>query len=275
MKKTIIILVVSVFTFGFTSSVPVSAEDYKLSMLPRYFPKRIRSMIDPLAEYLAQKTGLAIKPVLTKDFTEYENRIKSGDIAIGYENPLVYAKVSKAHEVLAMAIKGVGGDKFRGIVIARPDSGIESIRDLRHKKIMIVGKTSAGGFLSQKITLSENGINAERDCAIEEASDNKQENVIISVSIGDVDAGFIRESALHVADKYIQPGSIMVVSNCAWLPNWAFSVDRDLPDEVKSKIKNAVLQLKKEGPVLKAMQLDGFRPAMDSQYDILRKLIGS
>jgi phosphonate transport system substrate-binding protein len=241
MKKIIIFLIVSVFTFGFAFSVPLRAEDYKLSMLPRYFPKRIRSMIDPLAEYLSQKTGLAIKPVLTKDFNEYENSIKSGDIVIGYQNPLVYAKVSKAHEVLAMAIKGVGGDKFRGIVIARPDSGIESIRDLRHKKIIIVGKTSAGGFLSQKITLSENGINAERDCVIEEASDNKQENVIISVSIGDMDAGFIRESALHVADKYIQPGSIMVVSNCAWLPNWAFSVDRDLPDEVKNKIKNAVL----------------------------------
>ena len=275
MKKIILFLVVSVFISGFTFSVPVRAEDYKLSMLPRYFPKRIRSMIDPLAGYLSQKTGLAIKPVLTKDFTEYENSIKSGDIAIGYQNPLVYAKVSKAHEVLAMAIKGVGGDKFRGIVIARSDSGIKSISDLRHKKIMIVGKTSAGGFLSQKITSSENGINVERDCDIEEASDNKQENVIISVSIGDVDAGFIRESALHVADKYIRPGSIMVVSNCAWLPNWAFSVNRSLSDEAKDKIKKAVLQLKKEGPVLKAMRLDGFRPANDSRYDILRKLIGS
>lgn len=275
MKKVIIFLIVSVFTSGFTFSVPVRAEDYKLSMLPRYFPKRIRSMIDPLAEYLSEKTSFAIKPVLTKDFTEYENSIKSGDIAIGYQNPLVYAKVSKVHEVLAMAIKGTGGDKFRGIVIARPDSGIESIRDLRNKKIMIVGKTSAGGFLSQKITLSENGINTERDCVLEEASDNKQENVIISVSIGDVDAGFIRESALHVADKYIRPGSIMVVSNCAWLPNWAFSVNRNLPDEVKNKIKDAVLQLKREGHVLKAMKLEGFRPANDSRYDILRKLLGT
>ena len=275
MKKIIIFLIMSVSASGFAFLVPARAEDYKLSMLPRYFPKKIRSMIDPLAEYLSQKTSLAIKPVLTKDFTEYENSIKNGDIAIGYQNPLVYAKVSKVHEVLAMAIKGAGGDKFRGIVIARPNSGIESIRDLRQKKIMIVGKTSAGGFLSQKITLSENGINTERDCVIEEASDNKQENVIISVSVGDVDAGFIRESALHVADKYIRPGSIMVVSNCAWLPNWAFSVNRNLPDEIKNKIKNAVLQLKKEDPVLKAMRLEGFRPASDRRYDILRKLIGS
>jgi len=272
MKKIIIFLLALIIFFP--ASV-FAEETYKLTMLPRYFPKRIRSMIDPLAEYLSQRTGFTIKPVLTKDFTEYENSIKRGDIAIGYQNPLVYAKVSKAHEVLAMAIKGAGGDKFRGIVIARPDSGIESIRDLRNKKIMIVGKTSAGGFLSQKITLSENGINTKRDCVIEEASDNKQENVIISVSIGDVDAGFIRESALHVADKYIRPGSIMVVSNCAWLPNWAFSVNRNLPDEVKNKIKKAVLQLKREDPVLKAMRLEGFRPARDSQYDILRKLIGS
>ncbi len=272
MKRIIIFLVVLIISFP---TYIFAEETYELSMLPRYFPKRIRSMIDPLANYLAQETGLSIKAVLTKDFTEYENSIKSGDIEIGYQNPLVYSKVSQAHEVLAMAVKGSGGDKFRGIVIARPDSGIESVTDLRHKKIMIVGKTSAGGFLSQKMTLSKNGINVQKDCAMEEASDNKQENVIISVSIGDVDAGFIRESALHMADKYIQPGTIKVVSNCAWLPNWAFSVNRSLPDEAKNKLKNAILKLKEESTVLKAMDLKGFSPADDSQYDIVRKLIES
>jgi len=243
-------------------------------MLPRYFPKKIRGMINPLADYLSRKTGFKIKAVLTKDFAEYENRLKSGDIEIGYQNPLVYIKVSGVHEVLAMAIKGAGGDKFRGIIITRPDSGIKSIKDLHNKKIMIVGKTSAGGYLSQKMTLSKNGIDLKRHCKIESAADNKQENVIISVSIGDVDAGFIRESALHKADKYIRPGSIKLVANCAWLPNWAFSVKRSIPEEKKRAIKNAMVILQKGCPVLKAIGLDGFRSAVDSQYDILRKLIG-
>lgn len=249
-------------------------DEYKFSMLPRYFPKKIRSMIEPVAAHLSSELGLQISPVLTKDFAEYENSLKGGLIEIGYENPLVYAKVSERHEVLAMAIKGEGGDRFRGIIIARPGSEIETVEDLRHKKITIVGKTSAGGFLSQKLTLAENGIDVERDCLLEEASDNKQENVIISVSIGDVDAGFIRESALHIADPYIRPGSVRVVAPCAWLPNWALSVNRDMPDERKAAIRTAMVELGKDSPVLKAMGITGFKPATDSQYDVIRQVAG-
>lgn len=270
-KKIIALLIVLITCFA----TPLMAEgQYKFSMLPRYFPKRIKSMINPLAEYLSKQKGLDVKAVLTKDFAEYENRLKNGDIEIGYQNPLVYVKVSKAHEVLAIATKGTGGDKFRGIIITRPDSGVESIKDLRHKRIMIVGPTSAGGYLSQKMTLSKNGIDVQKDCEIGVAADNKQENVIISVSIGDVDAGFIRESALHAADKYIQPGSIKTLANCAWLPNWAFSVKRSIPEKKKKAIKDALLGLKKGSPVLKAIGLNGFRPADDRRYDIIRKLLG-
>ncbi len=244
-----------------------------MSMLPRYYPKKIRAMIAPLAEYISQETGATVSPVLTTDFTEYENRLKSGEIEIGYENPLVYTKVSKTHEVLVMAVKGEGGNRFRGIIITRPDSDIHSLGDLKHKKIMIVGKTSAGGFLSQKLFLAENGVSVEKDCELEEASNNKQENVIISVSIGDADAGFIRESALHMADFYIQPGSIVVMTPCAWLPNWAVSVKRSLPDGVKADIKSALLSLDQNSKVLKAMNVTGFKPARDQEYDIIRNLL--
>ena len=246
---------------------------YKISMLPRYYPKKIRAMIAPLTEHLSQATGAKITPVLATDFREYETLLNSGEIEIGYENPLVYTKVSKNHEVLAMAVKGDGGNRFRGIIITRPDSGIHSLGDLKHKKIMIVGKTSAGGFLSQKLSLAENGILVEKDCELEEAANNKQENVIISVSVGDADAGFIRESALHMADFYIQPGSIVVMTPCAWLPNWAVSVKRSLPDKVKADIKSALLSLDQNSAVLKAMNITGFETAADKDYDIIRGLL--
>jgi phosphonate transport system substrate-binding protein len=271
MKRYIVLLFL---IFIGLSSPAIADEAVKLSMLPRFFPEKIMSMITPLAAYLSEKTGMNIKPVLTKNFAEYANELKNGNIVIGYENPVVYVQVSGTHEVLAMATKGAGGDKFRGIIISRPDSGIEGVKDLKHKKIMVVGPTSAGGLLSQKITLTENGFDIDTDCQIEVATDNKQENVIISVSIGDSDAGFIRESALHQADKYIQPGTIAVIAETAWLPNWAFSVNRSMPAEKKQSIKKALLELKKDSDVMKAMELDGFNAASDSDYDVLRKVIG-
>ena len=183
-KSFILILLFWAGSLVFSGVAAAQGASYTLSMLPRYYPEKIKSMIFPLAAYLSEKTGDKIVPVLTDDFADYAARVLSGEINIGYENPLVYTQVSASHEVLAMAIKGKGQDRFRGIIITPKDSDIHGFSDLKHKKIVMVGRTSAGGFLSQKLSLAQNGIDVDRDCDLEEASDNKQENVIISVSIG-------------------------------------------------------------------------------------------
>jgi len=268
MKKIILFILISICF----SSGPTFAEDQKLSMLPRYFPEKLTAMITPLAAYLSKETGISFKPILTDNFASYEATLLKGQVAIGYENPLIYVNVSDSHEVIATAVKGDGGNKFRGIIITRPDSDISTISALKGKNVMIVGKTSAGGFLSQKLSLKEHNLDVENDCILSIAADNRQENVIISVSIGDVDAGFIRESALHKADQYIMPGSVKSISETAWLPNWALSVDRSMPQQQKETIQKAILKLDKDSAVLKAMELKSFTTASDSDYDILRTM---
>jgi phosphonate transport system substrate-binding protein len=265
MKRQLILAIFMVFP------TLASAVEYQFSMLPRYFPEQLTKMITPLAEHLANQTGEKIEAVLTDDFSDYEKQVNSGKIAIGYQNPLVYVNVAKNHEVLATAIKGKNGDKFRGIIITRPDSGIKSLEDLKGKLVMIVGETSAGGYLSQKQSLSDAGISI-KDMTIDVAADNRQENVIISVSVGDVDAGFIRESAFHAADKYIMPNSIKTIAETAWLPNWAFSINRNMDPSLKEKISRTILNLQENDPVLKALGLRGFRKADDREYDVMRKL---
>lgn len=268
MKKIILFILISICF----SSGPALAEDQKLSMLPRYFPEKLTAMITPLAAYLSNETGIFFEPILTDNFDNYEAKLLKGQIAIGYENPLIYVNVSNSHEVIATAVKGQGGNKFRGIIITRPDSYISTIKALKGKKVMIVGKTSSGGFLSQKLSLKEHGLDVENDCVLSVAADNRQENVIISVSIGDVDAGFIRESALHKADQYIMPGSVKSITETAWLPNWALSVNKSMPQQLKDTIQKAILKLDKNSRVLKAMELKAFISASDSDYDILRTL---
>jgi phosphonate transport system substrate-binding protein len=258
-----------------SAPLPSKAGDsFKLSMLPRYSSEEINRRINPLAEYLSRLTRTRIEPVVTSDFDQYEKQLKSGAIAIGYENPYIYTLVSGTHEVLAMAVKGKDGDKFRGIIITRKDKGLSTMEDLRGKTIAIVGYTSAGGYLSQKLSLMAVGIDVVKDCTIIEAVDNKQENVILSVYTGEVDAGFIRESALHMADAYISPAQLTVVGESAWLPNWAFSVDRRLPDKLKREIRSALLLLKPDHPVMEALMIDQFQPAVDSDYQPVRLAAG-
>jgi len=171
-----------------------------------------------------------------------------------------------------MAVKGADGDKFLGIVITRPVSGSNSLADLKGKLVMIVGETLAAGYLSQRLSLSEQGIDIS-EMSVEMAADNRQENVIVSVSVGDVDAGFIRESAFNKAGKYMAPGSVKTIVQTAWLPNWAVTIDRELEPALRDRIRQAVLDLQEGGTELKALGLKGFRAVGDGEYDVMRELL--
>ncbi len=255
--------------------VPITlAAGYQLSMLPRYSTGEINKRITALAEYLSEKTGLDIQPTVTSTFDQYLKKLTSGAIDIGFQNPYIYVLAGKEHEVIAMAIKGRDGDKFRGIIITKPDSSLHSLQDLKNKKIAIVGYTSAGGYLSQKLTLLENNIDVQKDCTLEVAPENKQENVAFAVFTGDVDAGFMRESALGQLDEMLPAGAVQVMTSTAWLPNWALSVSRSMPSEDREKIVKAIKEIADDSTLLKTMKIKGFRPAQDSEYAPVRKAAG-
>jgi len=273
MMKRVSALILVLFAICLSTETP-AAETYQLSMLPRYSSEEINRRISPLARYLSKKAGVTIEPIIINNFAQYEKKLKNGVIEVGYENPYIYVLVSQTHEVLAMAIKDQGGDKFRGIIIVRAGSDIVSVNDLKNRRISIVGRTSAGGYLSQKLTLMQNGLDVENDCQVSEAVDNKQENVILSVYTGDADAGFIRESALNRIDKFVPASKIKVINRSAWLPNWALSVKRSLPEEKKKAIKKALIDLNANNPVIKALKIDGFRTATDEEYDTVRQASG-
>lgn len=266
MKKILIQLVIL-----FSLAVPAQAREYVLSILPRYYPERLTEMMTPLAEYLSAQLGEKVRLELSKDFTDYENKIKTGAIDIGYENPLSFSHLTAAHEAIAMAVDKGDGEKFRGIVISRPDSGIKQLADLTGKTVMIVSETSAGGYLSQNLSLIKNSVD-RKGINFVTAAENRQENVIISVSVGDVDAGFIRESAFNIANQYIAPGSIAKIVETEWLPNWALSVKRDMPPETRQKLQTALLALKEDSPVTKAMGINRFRQASDNDYAVMKSL---
>ncbi|MGB3211144.1 MAG: phosphate/phosphite/phosphonate ABC transporter substrate-binding protein [Desulforhopalus sp.] len=274
MKPSINRIIGAVFLCILVSAQLCCAGEYNLSMLPRYSTEEINNRITPLAKYLSQKTGLQITPTLTSSFGQYSKQLTSGNINIGFENPYIYVMTEGLHEVIAMAVKGNDGDKFRGIIITRSDSPLQTIQDLKGKKIAIVGYTSAGGFLSQKLSLLQNNIDVTKDCVVEEAPENKQENVILSVFTGDVEAGFIRESALHIVDDFVPPGAIRILRSTEWLPNWALSISSNMPPEDKAKIIQAVRDIKPADPALKALKIEALRPAQDSEYDSVRIAAG-
>ena len=248
--------------------------DLTLAMLPRYSPEEVLKRLTPLKTHLADALGKSVELVVPSDFKDFERRVRSGEIQVAHMNPLLYPELADVHEVFGVASEGAGGARLTGIVITRVGSKIATLEDLRGKKVSYVGPKSAGGFLSPKISLEKAGIKPTTDLRLEEARDNKQENVILSVFNGDVDAGFINEDALHIVDAYVPPSQIRVVLKTASMPGWAFTVQRKLPEDLKARIRKALTGLGPETNPIKAMKLKAIAPATDADYDVVREALG-
>ncbi len=215
-----------------------------------------------------------ITTTLTASFDQYSKKLENSTIDIGFQNPYIYVLASEFHEAVAMALKGKDGDRFRGIIITKSDSPLRTLDDLMDKKIAIVSYTAAGGYLSQKLSMQEHGIDVDKDCTLEVSPDNKHENIVFSVYIGDADAGFLRDTALNKVDAFVPPGAIRVLAETAWLPNWALSISREMVAADREKIVQAVRKLQKDDPVFKALHITSFRATNDQEYDTVRKAAG-
>lgn len=267
MKRVIFVL------FAFLLPLSASAaEELLLAMQPSGPPERQAALLAPLAEKLSAALGAPVRIVLPRNAAEHETELLRGGITISYQSPLTYVRASDRHEVLVTAAQGENGSQQRGIILVRPESGISKIEELRGRKVMIVSRSSAGGFLSQKWSLREQGLEPGRDFQLLEAAAGREENVIISVSLGDADAGFISEGSLRTADCCIIPGSVAELAKTAPLPGWALSVSRELPQEQKENLRAMLTKLAEDDPALKALSITAFHAAADADYDAVRNL---
>ena len=271
--KRLVMVVVAALMSLTAAGVLEASESYSFAVLPRFFPVVILERFGPLADYIAEEADIDVEFVMPKNFADHISMVMRGKVLLSYQNPVVFAKVSRQVVPLAVASKGKDKTRFRGIIIVRTDSGINSIEDLRGRSVSIVSLQSAGGYISQKDFLLRKGIDVEMDMIPSGSTGNKQENVILDVFSRKTDVGFIRESALHRVDKVIDPSKIKVLAKTTWLPNWVFAVHKSVPVAVAEKIRSALLSLPPGGEVLKAAHLEGFVPPDQDTLEQLKKIV--
>jgi phosphate/phosphite/phosphonate ABC transporter binding protein len=244
----------------------------KVAILPLYSAITLFERFDPLMRYLSQKTGYEFKLVIPKDFEDFFDTVERDEVQFSYSNPYIYIQLANRGYLSAFAntIIEDSGDIFRGIIITHRDSAIRTIEDLRGKRVMAVSYKSAGGFLAQKLLLKENGIDVFSDLRLTEGK--RQEEVILNVYRKNVDAGFVRESALDVLKEEIDLNKIRIIVRTPYIANWPFAASRNTDRKIVEAVRKSLLDLT-EKHVLSAAKVVAFKAASDGDFDNLRKRI--
>lgn len=244
----------------------------RVVILPLYSAITLFERFDPLMRYLTQKTGYEFKLVIPKDFEDFADIVRKGTVDFSYSNPYIYTELADKGFLTAFAttVLKESGDIFRGIIITHKDSPIRTINDLKGKQVMVVSYKSAGGFIAQKLFLYESGIDVFKELKLIDGK--RQEEVILNVYRKNVDAGFVRESALDVLKEEIDLGKIHILARTPYIANWPFAFIRKTDEKLIAMVQKSLLELKDE-EVLSAAQITRFKAALDSDFNSLRTWI--
>ena len=265
-----------VFVVGGWFLPGTATAEIKLGLLPRLSATEMTTMFTPLAEYLSKETGEKISLVIPKDFDAFKALVVSGQVDMGFANPLVYVQLKKSDaslDLLGLASEK-SGTKFRGIIIARKDSGIEKISDLKGKKLIFVEEDSAAGHIFQMLTLSKAGLDVKKDFTKLPFA-KKHTNVALAVFNKAADAGGIREDDLEKMKEVVDLAQIKVVAYTDYYPNWPFFSSKRMNSATAGKVRAALLKLKPNSTeaqqVAGAAKITGFAQVVDKDYDLLRQ----
>ncbi len=276
MIKRIVVMTSLVFTAIVWFYPGTASAEIRFGILPRLSATELHAMFDPLAAYLTKETGEKISVVIAKDFDAFKAAVQAGQVDLAFANPLIYVQLKKDTDlgVLAVSSEKKGGTKFRGIIIARKDSGIEKAQDLKGKKLIFVEKDSAAGYIFQMLLLSKAGLDVHKDFTTLPFA-KKHDNVSMAVFNKAADAGGIREDDLEKMKDKIDLSQMRIVAYTDYFPNWPVFTTAKLNKSTAEKIRAALLKLKpndaESEKILGAAKLVGFASVTDNDYDRLRQ----
>ena len=275
MKRLLGALVAVALAFGW-GRVAVAADAdpavLKVALLPDENASELIKRNQPLKDYLEVQLGKKIQLIVTTDYSSMIEAMRFERIDVAYFGPLSYVLAKSKADIEPFAAMVEGGKAIlRSILIASEKSGINTIADIRGKKMVFGDQASTSSHLIPKAMLEEAGLVADRD--YQQNFVGTHDAVAANVATGNADAGGLGEFLWNyiVERKAIDTTKIKVLGHSRDYPQFPWTMRSDLNPDLKAKIKNAFLTLK-EPAVLKNFKAESFAPVTDKDYDIIRNL---
>ena len=239
-----------------------------------------------LSEYVKRKTGLAVSTFVAKDYESLVLALRSGKVDFAFLPPFSFVKAeSTAGGKLLLKAVRKGQAVYYSAIIARADSGIEKLEDLKGKSIAWVEKGSATGYIIPLAEVS-NRLKVQPDTFFSrQVFKGAHDSVVQAVFRKEVDAG-----ATWVNDAEGKAGSwhlylrrpedlaqVRMVAVSEPIPGDALTTTKRLWKNERAMVEQVTKVLQRMGEALDGQQIlrdlygiDQMVPANPKDFDPVR-----
>ena len=235
-----------------------------------------RRLYEPLLDYLGRATGAKITIVTTRSYEDMVHYFANGRVDFGTISPVPYVLAQRLNPGVKLLLTELSWDpthtkridSYQGMVVTlRARDDINTVDDLRGKRIGFVTEESTSGFVFPSAYLQSIGINYKNDFR-SYAFLGSHPRVTDALVAGSVDAAATWDFNLNQAVP--THGDVFKVIFQTAIPNLMIATHPSLPGTVREAIKAALLNVDDE--VLKGLPTAGYVERPESFYDVIRRI---
>lgn len=243
--------------------------NYVLGVFPHLPPRDLEKIFAPMAADLGKTVGANIQLRTSTTFDRFASHLNKEVFDIAFVQPFDYVEIAHKRGYLPLATRT---EKLSAIVVARTDSPLKSLADLRGKRIALPPKTSAVNHLFRGY-LRANGLRPDKD--IELVHYRSHVSCMQQVLIGDVAACATAAPALRFFQSKMNI-EFKIIASSREIPHTLFVIHSRVPGTAREAIRARILgwaNTKKGQELLARGKLTPFVPVKDSDYNVVREMV--
>jgi len=199
----------------------------------------------PLASYLEKRLGMKVEFTPVSDYPAAVEALVNKKVELvwfgGFTH--VQAQLRSGGKIVPIAQREED-TKFQSVFIAKTDSGIKALADLKGKQISFGSQSSTSGHLMPRHFLLQAQINPEKDFR-RIAYSGAHDATIASVVSGKVDAAALDITVWRkfVAENKVDTKAVNVFYTTPTFFNYNWSMHVDTAVDLRERVKKALLDL--------------------------------
>lgn len=247
----------SLATLALLATAAVHAQTLRVTTIPEEAATEQIRKFTPLATYLEKQLGMKVEFTPVSDYPAAVEALVNKKVDLvwfgGFTH--VQANLRSGGKIVPIAQREED-TKFQSVFIAKTDSGIKSLADMKGKQVSFGSQSSTSGHLMPRSFLLQANINPEKDFA-RIAYSGAHDATIASVVSGKVDAAALDITVWRkfVGENKVDTKAVDVFYTTPGYFNYNWSVHADMPAALREKIKAALI---------------GLNPALPEQAEILK-----
>jgi phosphonate transport system substrate-binding protein len=205
----------------------------------------------PIANYLEQKLGLKVEFTPVNDYPAAVEALVNKKVDLvwfgGFTH--VQANLRSGGKIVPLAQREED-TRFQSVFIAKTNSGIKAMADMKGKQVSFGSQSSTSGHLMPRSFLLQAGLTPEKDFR-RVAYSGAHDATIASVVSGKVDAAALDITVWRkfVSENKVDTKDVDVFYTTPAYFNYNWSVNVDMPAALQDRVKKALLDLNPADPL--------------------------